>query len=155
MSTETFEISIPPDDDGYILLQCEHCGSFFKATASDIKNDDVLNIHCPSCGLISDNYYTEDVIELAHTKALNAANNMIYDMLKKLERGNSSRNSLRIEVGKKPDEEYESPIRSITDNLEIKNFSCCKRNAKINPLLKMSACYCPFCGVMCFEDEQN
>ena len=23
-------ISIPTDDEGYILLKCEHCGTFFK-----------------------------------------------------------------------------------------------------------------------------
>ena len=26
-------ISIPTDDDGYVLLQCEHCGTYFKATS--------------------------------------------------------------------------------------------------------------------------
>ncbi len=36
-----FEISIPTDDDGYILLQCEHCGNFFKITTDDIRDDRV------------------------------------------------------------------------------------------------------------------
>ena len=25
-------IPIPTDDDGYVLLQCEQCGTYFKAT---------------------------------------------------------------------------------------------------------------------------
>ena len=29
------EISIPTDDDGYALLQCEHCSNFFKAIPSE------------------------------------------------------------------------------------------------------------------------
>ena len=58
-------ISIPTDDDGYVLLQCEHCGTYFKATPFDLKDDGVLHIFCPSCGLISENYITEDVLELA------------------------------------------------------------------------------------------
>lgn len=29
----------------------------------DIQSDEVIDIHCPLCGLISDNYFTEDVIE--------------------------------------------------------------------------------------------
>lgn len=149
----TFEISIPPDDDGYVLLQCQHCGSFFKAAASDIKDDEVLNIYCPSCGLISDNYYTDDVIELARAKAVNFAYDEIHNMLKKWERQNSSRSPLKFKAGKKPKDEYESPIRSIIDNLEIKVFSCCNRSAKVNPLIKTSACYCPFCGVISFDDE--
>ena len=51
-------ISIPTDNDGYVLLQCEHCGTYFKGTPSDLKDDGVFNIFCPSCGLISENYVT-------------------------------------------------------------------------------------------------
>ena len=79
------EISIPTDDDGYVLLQCEHCGSYFKATPSDIEDDGVLEIFCPSCGLVSENYATEDVIELALAMAENVAMDMVYDTLKKME----------------------------------------------------------------------
>ena len=38
-------ISIPTDDEGYVLLKCEHCGTFFKGTPSDktnAKNDGCL-----------------------------------------------------------------------------------------------------------------
>ncbi len=154
MSDElTFSISIPPDDDGYVLFQCEHCGEFFKVTASDCEDDEVLNIYCPACGLISDNYFTDDVIELAMIMAHNATNNMIHDIFKDLERHNSSGNFVKFKAGKKPKDEYESPIRSIIDNLEIKDYPCCSRSAKIKPLVKMSVSYCPFCGVICFEDE--
>lgn len=38
------EISIPADNDGYILLQCPNCGTFFKATPSDIEDDGVLEL---------------------------------------------------------------------------------------------------------------
>ena len=103
-------ISIPTDDDGYVLLQCEHCGTYFKGMPSDLKDDDVLNIFCPSCGLISENYVTDDVLELA-------------------------------------------PIRSGIEAMEICNFPCCKRTAKIKPLLKMTGAYCPFCGVKNCEIE--
>lgn len=47
-------ISIPTDDEGYVLLKCEHCGTFFKGTPSDLQDDGVLHIFCPSCGLTSD-----------------------------------------------------------------------------------------------------
>ena len=46
-------ISIPTDDDGYVLLQCEHCGTYFKGTPSDLEDDRVLHIFCPSCCLFS------------------------------------------------------------------------------------------------------
>ena len=153
--TITIKISIPPDADGYVLLQCQHCGSFFKAAANDIESDEVLNIYCPSCGLISENYYTDDVIELARAKALNVANDIIHNTFKNWERHNSPKSPLKFKAGKKPKDVYESPIRSIIDNLEIKDYPCCNRSAKINPLIKMSACYCPCCGVISFDDEQN
>ena len=72
-------ISIPSDDDGYVLLQCEHCGTYFKGIPSDIEDEGVLHIFCPSCGLISENYATDDVIELARKMVINAANDMIYN----------------------------------------------------------------------------
>ena len=146
------EISIPTDDDGYVLLQCEHCGSYFKATPSDIEDDGVLEIFCPSCGLVSENYATEDVIELALAMAENVAMDMVYDTLKKMER--QFRNSpISFKMNKRPKYEAENPIRSGIEALEIATNPCCKRTAKVKPLLKMTGCYCPFCGVKNYEIE--
>lgn len=64
----TVEISIPCDDEGYVLLRCSHCGELFKITASDAKDDEVLDIYCPACGLTSESYLTDDVIALANAK---------------------------------------------------------------------------------------
>lgn len=146
------KITIPTDDDGYVLLQCEHCGTYFKGTPSDIQDDGVLNIYCPSCGLISDNYITEDVIELAEKMATNIMNDMIYDMFKDLER-HSKHGVLQFKAGGRPKHEMEEPIRSGIEALEICTFPCCKRTAKIKPMLKMTGAYCPFCGVKNYEVE--
>lgn len=146
------EISIPTDDDGYVLLQCEHCGSYFKAMPSDIENDGVLEVFCPCCGLVSENYATEDVIELALSMAQNWAMDMVYDTFKKME--HQFRNGpVTLKMGKRPQHEPENPIRSGIEALEITKFPCCKRTAKIKPLLKMTGCYCPFCGVKNYEIE--
>ena len=64
-------VSIPTDDEGYVLLQCSNCRTYFKATPTDINDDSVLNLFCPSCGLVSDNYITDDVLELVMTKGKN------------------------------------------------------------------------------------
>lgn len=145
-------ITIPSDDDGYVLLQCEHCGTYFKGTPSDIQDDGVLNIYCPSCGLISENYITEDVIELAEKMATNIMNDMIYDMFKDLER-HSKHGVLQFKAGRRPKHETEDPIRSGIEALEICTFPCCKRTSKIKPMLKMTGTYCPFCGVKHYEVE--
>ena len=117
-----------------------------------MKDDGVFNIFCPSCGLISENYVTDDVLELAMKMVTNAFNDMIYDGFKKLERHNK-KGVISFKAGKRPKHESEDPIRSGIEAMEICNFPCCKRTAKIKPLLKMTGAYCPFCGVKNYEIE--
>lgn len=144
-------ISIPTDDDGYALLKCDHCGNLFKVMPSDAQDDGVLQIYCPSCGLISDNYLTEDVLNLAMNMAENIANDYIYDMVKDLER--KSNKYVKIKAGNRPIYKSESPLHSGIEALESGTFSCCGRTAKIKPLLKIAGAYCPFCGVKDYEIE--
>lgn len=146
------EISIPTDDDGYVLLQCEHCGTYFKATPSDVEDDGVLRIFCPSCGLTSESYATEDVLELAEAMVENVALDAVYDMLEQMEQKLNS-GLLAFSAGKRPQPKMENPIHSGIDSLEITTFPCCERSAKVKPLLKMTGCYCPFCGVKNYEVE--
>ena len=112
----------------------------------------MLHIFCPSCGLISENYVTEDVLELAMKMATNAVNDMIYNEFKKMER-HSKRGIITFKAGKRPKHENEDPIRSGIEAMEICDFPCCKRTAKIKPLLKMTGAYCLFCGVKNYEIE--
>ena len=145
------QIEIPSDNDGFVLLQCPLCGDYFKLRPSDYKDESVLEIHCPNCGLSSDNYFTDEVIDLAMTMAKNAAEALIYKEMKKWEK--SLKNSfVSFKVQKKPQKEYEHPINSTIEALEIKHYKCCNREAKIKPLLKICGHYCPFCGVKCFEN---
>lgn len=146
----SFEITIPSDDDGYILLQCERCGEYFKITAADTRDDKLLDIYCPCCGLVSENYITEDVAKLAQSIAQNYAMDLIYNAFKDLER-KTKKDIIRFKAGKKPRHEDENPIRSGIEALDITEFSCCNRTAKIKPLLKMTGCFCPFCGVKEYE----
>lgn len=153
MSDElTIAISIPTDDEGYVLLQCEHCGTFFKGTPSDLQDDGVLHIFCPSCGLTSESYTTEEVFELSTKMVKNAADDMIYETFKELERRNK-KGFITFKTGKRPKHEAEDPIRSGIEAMEICAFPCCKRTAKIKPLLKITGAYCPFCGVKNYEIE--
>lgn len=143
-------ISIPTDDDGYVLLQCPDCGTYFKATPMDVEDDGVLQIYCPSCGLAGETYITEDVVELAMAMIKNKTMDMIYDEFKKMER-QFKKGPMTFRAGTPPKHEPEKPICSGIDALEIAEFPCCKRTAKIKPLLKMTGCYCPFCGVKNYE----
>ena len=148
------EISIPADNDGYVLFQCPICGEYFKITPDDYEDDGVLEIHCPCCGLCGENYLTEDVLELAHTKVQNVAMDLIHNELKTWERQFSG-GMVSFKVNSKPKAEFENPVRAGIEALAVTSFVCCKRSAKIKPLLKITGCYCPFCGGKDYETEQN
>lgn len=140
------EISLPADNDGFILFQCPLCEEYFKLCGDEIKADDTLEIWCPCCGLISDSYLTEDVVELAQTMALNVANNLLFQEMKKWERQIKGK-GVSFKAGKQPESKAETPIQSLIEALEIVRFSCCKKEAKVKPLVKICGCYCPYCGV--------
>lgn len=145
-------ISVPVDNQGYALLQCSHCGDYFKVQPKDFEDEKVLNIHCPSCGLISANYLTEDAIELAMQKVENAAMNLIHNQFKIMER-KFKNGSLTFKSSKKPVMKSETPLQSGIDALAVVMFSCCERKAKIKPILKITGGYCLFCGVKNYEVE--
>lgn len=146
------EILIPSDNDGYVLLQCSYCGVFFKATSDDFEDDGILALYCPSCGLNSENYITEDVLELVFAVAHNKTADIIYDEFKKMER-QFKNGPLTFKAGKRPKHEPENQIRAGIEALEVTSFPCCNRTAKIKPLLRITGCYCPFCGVKNYEVE--
>ena len=47
------------------------CGELFKLKPSDFKDDSIFEVYCPACGLVSDSYVTDDVIELGMAMAEN------------------------------------------------------------------------------------
>lgn len=152
MGNECIEISVPTDNDGYILLQCSYCGEYFKIKPEDIEDDRILEIHCPFCGLCSENYYTEDVIELAQAMAQNMVMDLVHNNLKKLERKFKG-GIASFKVNQKPKHKPENPIWAGIQTLTVTEFICCKRSAKINPMLRITGCNCPFCGVKEYELE--
>ena len=146
------QIEIPVDNEGFALLQCNLCGEFFKLKPIDVQSDEVLNIWCPVCGLISDSYLTQDVIDLALKMATNIANDLLFDSLKDMQM-NFNAGFISMKISKKPDKEIESPILSGIEALEIQKYKCCKKHAKIKPLVKIFGSYCPYCGVKYDEFE--
>lgn len=140
-----FSISIPADNDGYVLFRCPICKEYFKVTPDDVNDDKVSEIHCPACGLVSENYLTDDVIELAIAKTKNYINDRIFDKMKEIERKHT-RGPVTFKAGKKPKPEYENRIEASVDDLIITSFHCCHRTAKISESLRISGSYCPFCG---------
>lgn len=152
MEETHFEIKIPCDNDGYVLLRCPHCGELFKLTAEDIESDEIFDIYCPSCGLTADNFLTQDVISLALAKTGNFAMDAIDQQLQAFAKMNS--NSLvHFEVNADCEREPEPPIRAAIEALRITMCRDCGRKAKISPTLIMSAHTCPLCGIGQFNEH--
>lgn len=147
-----YEISIPTDNEGFVLLKCPLCWNLFKLKPGDFQSDSVFSIYCPSCGLISDNYITEDVLELTLKKANNYINDYLLREFKETEEKTKGR-LLQLKVKNDYKKENEQPITLRVEKLEKKEYICCKMQAKIKPVLKMSGSYCPYCGVMDYGIE--
>lgn len=142
----SFEISIPCDDDGFVLLQCPHCGELFKLTVIDIESDSIFNIYCPSCGLTGDGFFTEDVRELALAKAANQAFDAIAQELQSFSK-RSKGSLIQFKVNSSSSREPEVPIQAAIEALQIATCQDCLSQSKISPALIMSAYTCPLCGI--------
>lgn len=146
-----FQISVPTDEEGFVLLECPLCGELFKLHPGDYQDDSVFVVYCPACGLVSDSYVTNDVIELGLAMAENYANDLIMKELKKFEK--KIKGSISFKVSKKPNRKPELPVMLTIEAFEKKIYPCCKKEVKLKPILKMSGSYCPYCGVMDYGFE--
>ena len=140
------EIDIPCDENGFVALQCQFCGEYFKLKGNEIEDEENLQIWCPYCGLIGEDYITEEVKENAIKMMNNYAMEMLYEEFKKIEKSTRSNKWIKFEVKDKPKEIFVDTLKPGIDRLEIKEYDCCKKQAKITPTAIEHGSYCPFCG---------
>lgn len=152
MEETHFEIKVPCDDDGFILLRCPRCSELFKLTVEDIESDETLDIYCPSCGLAADNFLTQNVIDLALAKTSNFAIDAIAQQLQSFAKKNSS-DFIQFEIKANRERKPEPPIAVAIEALQITNCHDCGRKSKISPALAMSAHTCPLCGIGQFNER--
>lgn len=153
MSDElTLKIEVPTDEGGYVLFQCSKCGEYFKITPSDYEDDEVEEIWCPNCGMVSDNYLTEDVIDLAMAKLENACMDMLHREFEKLERQTKGKD-VSFKAGSRPRPKTEERLFAHVDDLVEIKTPCCGKAIKLPPLSASAVYYCPFCGEMHESDE--
>lgn len=148
----TIQIEIPTDEDGYVLFQCPKCGEYFKIAPSDYEDDEVEEVWCPNCGMVSDNYLTEDVIDLAMVKLGNACMDILHEEFKKLERQTKGRD-VSFKAGSKPKPTPEERLIVRIDDLVKIKPPCCGKTIKLSPLSASAVYYCPFCGEMHESNE--
>ncbi|PGH72160.1 hypothetical protein CN894_11795 [Bacillus thuringiensis] len=147
MSNVSFSINIPTDSDGYFNLCCPYCRNKFKILASEFKETAIVNIYCPICGLVDEfnSFYTDEVIDKAHSIAQNYVEDMIYQMFKGLERKNRGNKFVKIKTGKKPST-YEPELYETDNHLVIVEKKCCDSHFKVAELDKWLIPYCIYCG---------
>jgi Zn finger protein HypA/HybF involved in hydrogenase expression len=138
-------IEIPSDADGFVLLQCPLCSEFFKITPEDFESDELLKLCCPNCGIQSDDFLTDEVLEVAQRVVENMARDLLEKKTKEIFSGMEKSGFKVSSSGSSPRNSVD-PIKPSIENLEITDFSCCKKQAKIRPILRLSSHYCPFCG---------
>ena len=141
-----FEIAIPADAEGYVLLKCPSCGEKFMLKATDVEDESTIDIWCPNCGLTHDNYLDEDICELAGRMVENYVADLLNDFSKNLEKSFRNSKSIKFKQGKKIKKEAELPIGRKTGDYEEKKYFCCGKTAKISSIKKFEGGYCPFCG---------
>ena len=141
-----FQIQIPTDEEGFVLLKCPLCGELFKLKPKDYRDDSVFTLYCIGCGMVSDSYLTDDIIELGMKMVENYATGIILKEFEKIERMTKG-SMISFEITQKTRKNNERPIMLTIEALEKKKYACCKMEAKIKPILKMSGSFCPYCGV--------
>lgn len=147
MNNVSFSINIPADSEGYFSLCCPYCTNKFKISTSEFQETDIVNIYCPTCGLVKEfnSFYTDEVTDKALSIAKNHAEDMIYQMFKGLERKSRSNKFIKIKAGKKANA-YEPELYEPDNHLVIVKKECCDSHVKITELDKWLIPYCIYCG---------
>jgi DNA-directed RNA polymerase subunit RPC12/RpoP len=140
-----FEINIPSDSDGYVPLKCFLCGEEFMLKVDYLSKEDLLCVWCPGCGICHEEYFTDEVVEVAERIATNHLNDMIAEFQKNLDRTLKGSNL----VFRKPKAQEYEVIDQIQVNLgdyTEKLYKCCNEASKIKSIRSKTGGYCPFCG---------
>ncbi len=149
MSNEnSFEISIPTDNDGYVLLKCPSCGERFMLKPSDVEEESTIDIWCPWCGLKHESYLDDEIYDLSKKVVQNYVADMLNDFSKDIEKTFKNCKNVKFKAAEKIKKEAELPIGRKIGDFEIKNYRCCNKQAKIKYLTNFEGGYCPFCGEM-------
>jgi predicted RNA-binding Zn-ribbon protein involved in translation (DUF1610 family) len=139
-------ISMPVDDDGYVLLKCPLCGEKFMISVADIKDESQLEIWCPKCGIASNSYVTDELMDRAYKITENYAKELLNGFQEKMVKKFKGNSCFEIKGGKKFKKEVVDPIIPEINNLSKKYYCCCKKTAKVDELNQLTGGYCPFCG---------
>lgn len=145
--SESVELSIPADDEGYVSFACPHCDHRFKLSAAEVMERDPEELCCPLCGLSdgAEQFHTPEVLEAAQQHVENMVADLLNGFTHNLERSFRGSKNIQFKRGKPIPKQQVNELRETPDFL-VAEFSCCASTAKVPPSAAISLVYCPFCG---------
>ena len=137
-------MQVPTDDEGYLALQCPHCGDAFKIRGSDYQERELSDLYCANCGLSGEfgSFLPPDVIEAMQQAAMNHILPDLEKAVADLNKTSGGLISIRAEIDKPPPADE---IRAVTDLAEAQ-LPCCETAVKLPFRNAAAVFYCPFCG---------
>lgn len=139
-------VSVPLDEDGYLVFQCPHCEDRYKLLPAEFEEDDVINVFCPYCGLQAElnESFTPEVVAAIQQIAMNRVSQLFEDAMREVAR--SSKGTMDVQV--QSDEKDAPELIESDKQLHVHVFDCCGRSAKLRAVDSMSIVYCPYDGVI-------
>ncbi|QDU94097.1 hypothetical protein Pla8534_18830 [Lignipirellula cremea] len=140
-----FEISIPPDENGYVGRECPECEQYFKITLGTGITDGEPPCNCPYCGHCSgqDQFFTQAQIEYAQSVAINKVTTAFIKDLKSLEFNHRPKGPFGIGISMKVEGRPE-PICHYSE-LQLEEEVICD-NCTLRYTIYGIFAYCPDCG---------
>ena len=139
-------ISMPLDEEGFMMMQCPRCGDFFKVTSKDYEADDVEELWCPICGLKGNSFWPTEIIELARAKALNRVIGDLEKEITNIGTSTSRQSLISLKITVRSEHKREGEVLPAVDAFEKSKCGFCGRVTKLKPLVKYVGAFCAFCG---------
>ncbi|MDT3682538.1 MAG: hypothetical protein ROY82_08720 [Truepera sp.] len=147
MSNPEKLVPLPTDSDGYIRFQCPSCTANFKLSSNELYALEEKVFFCVACGHRGTpvNFMTPDTTQYLNEALRNMAREAIERSVKSLRPASGTGFTLKPNRNFKLQREPElEPIAD--EELDLHEFACCGRSAKVNTLDESLGLYCPYCG---------
>lgn len=137
------------DNDGFVSFNCPYCSQRFKLTVSEVQDDTVSSLYCPTCGLSSKsiNFMSDEAREAAQIIAENLARTMMNDLMEDFGKGFKKSKYVKFTPGKPLKMEPEKMVVE-DNNFDIVELLCCRKSVRVRLLEKIIGVYCPYCGLV-------
>jgi len=144
----TFSVEITPDHTGYIGRECPNCEKYFKIKPGT-GIDGFSDCYCPYCKRFgaSDEFFTQQQIDHAHSVALNKITGDFLGSLKKLEASPRTNQFISIGISVKGNP---TPITYYSE-LELEEHVTCSE-CSLEYAIYGAFGYCPDCA--CHNSKQ-